>query len=100
MLVPVWNGGQVIDEDGKFTPSFSSYLQQTRQQMQQSISNDGFLIPSVSSTDLLTIQANPRSLPGTLLFNRDAANGGAPGSPNGQLYIKLLDGIFHPITNT
>ena len=73
--------------------------------MQQAISNEGYLIPSQSKNNMLLIQkgtwttgsvTNKIAIPGTILFNTDTANGG---SPNGQLWVLLKDGSFHPIMN-
>lgn len=99
MIVPVWQGGQVVKANGEFTDSYLNHQEQVRQQLQLGVSNNGFLIPSVTSAELATIQANPNSLPGTLLFNSQTINGGSSDAPNGQLFIKLGDGTFHPIAN-
>lgn len=86
------------DDSKKISQMLLNFLIQLTQNMQQSLSNEGFLIPSMSSSDMAIIQTN--ALPGTLIFVTDVVNGGASDAPNGQLFVRLNDGIFHPVTNT
>lgn len=96
------------DEEGElnWTREYRLFWQQLLQILQQSLSNEGVVIPSQDSANLTIIQnstlpdGSQAALPGTLLFNRSAVNGGSSSAPNGQLYILLADGTFHPITNT
>ena len=104
-----------IDKDGQFTPPWGNYFDQNTQQMQQSLSNEGFWIPSVSSAnDSVSPAATGGQLAqvaasfgqqggvnaGTIIFDPAEVNGGTSGSPNGQLKVILADGVFHAITNT
>jgi hypothetical protein len=114
IVIPVPNNPQVLDKDGKILPDWGNYFDQNTQQQQQSLSNEGFWIPSVSSDSnsvsppasggqLAQVQAsygqqNGVQL-GTIIFDPAEANGGSP-TPNGQLKVLLGDGTFHKITNT
>lgn len=90
--------GQVVDlKTGEWTPTYQQYMATLTQNMQVSISDDGFVIPSLSQSDMAIVQQN---MPvGTLVFNTSEINGGSAGAPNGQLYVKLADGIFHKVMN-
>ncbi len=106
---------KAVDKDGNFTPPWGNFFDQNTQQMQQSLSNEGFWMPSVSSqpgsstppdngTQLQTIansfgtQGGINS--GTVVFDPYEVNGGTTDAPNGQLKVMLADGSFHKITNT
>lgn len=106
---------KLVDENNDVTKPWANYFDQTTQQMQQSLSNEGFWIPSVSSA---SDSVNPPAAggqvaqleasfgqqnginAGTLIFDPAEVNGGSPTSPNGQLKVLLNDGTFHAITNT
>lgn len=98
----------IIDEDGAMTVPWGNFFDQNTQQMQQSIGNEGFWIPTVSSaSDSVNPPATGGQLAqvaasfgkqtgvnaGTIVF--DPAAGAA-----GQLKVILNDGVFHPITTT
>lgn len=104
MYVPTIPHEKAVDEDGTFTKPWDSYLEQQAQNMQLCLSNEGFVIPSVNASQLAIIQATYGQQTGvqlgTLVFNTSSINGGSSGAPNGQLYILLADGVFHPVTNT
>lgn len=85
---------------GRWTDQWKNYYEQQQLLMQASLSDEGFLIPPVSNSDMAILQSSPDILAGTLIFNTDAVNGGSGSAPNGQLYVKLQDGLFHPVTNT
>jgi hypothetical protein len=91
-------------EDGKLTgsltDSWANYFEQNQINMSTSLSDEGFQIPSVTGSQMATLQDSQNVPAGRLVFNQDAVNGGSSDAPNGQLYIKLRDGLFHPITNT
>lgn len=106
---------KLVDEKGEVTKPWGNYFDQTTQQMQQSLSNEGFWIPSVSSaSDSVSPPASGGQLAqlaasfgtqngvnaGTIIFDPAEVNGGSMGSPNGQLKVILADGVFHSITNT
>ncbi len=111
MVIPTYAEDRIIDEEGKPLPGFISFIQNLIQNMQLSLSDEGYLIPSVTDAQKLVIQnsfqttvVNPSSQtvstgvrPGTMVFDTETANGG---SPNGQLWVLLNDGVFHPVTNT
>ena len=104
-----------IDKDGNFTTPWGNFFDQNTQQIQQSLSNEGFWIPSVSSANnSVTPPASGGQLAqiaasfgtqggvnvGTIIFDPAEVNGGSSGAPNGQLKVILADGNFHAITNT
>lgn len=106
---------KLVDKDGNTTKPWDNYFDQSTQQMQQSLSNEGFWIPSVSSDpnsvsppttggQLAQLEASFGTQgginAGTLIFDPAEVNGGSPSSPNGQLKVILADGVFHKITNT
>lgn len=49
MIVPNYDGSQIADEDGYPTPNFTNILQTLLKNLTQSIGNEGYLIPSISS---------------------------------------------------
>ena len=49
MNVPTYSEGPIVDKDGNATVGFQQLLKQLLQVMQLSVSDDGYLIPSVSS---------------------------------------------------
>lgn len=114
MIVPTYQEGQIVDENGMPLPGFAIFLQNLIQNMQLSVSDEGYLIPNVTDAQKAVIQAsyqttvvNPDSQTvtigvqrGTMIFDTETSNGGAPGNPLGQLYVLLNDGTFHPVTNT
>ena len=87
-------------QTGRWSDQWKNYHEQNQANMQQCLSNEGFLIPSVSASDMAILESSTSILAGTLIFNTDAVNGGSGAAPNGQLYVKLQDGVFHPVTNT
>lgn len=106
---------KLVDKDGNTTPPWGNFFDQNTQQMQQSLSNEGFWIPSVSSaSDSVDPPTSGGQLAqvaasfgqqtgvqlGTIIFDPAEVNGGSGGSPNGQLKVILADGVFHAITNT
>lgn len=117
MIVPTYAQEQIVDKEGVPTSNFDLLLRQLLQGLQLSLSDDGYLVPSISSdpadNQLAVLQAsfqsdvvNPNSQtvtngvrPGTIIFDPYESNGGAPGSPNGQLKVLLKDGTFHAIVN-
>lgn len=50
IIVPV-PADKLTDKDGNMTSSWGNYFDQNTQQMQQSLNNEGFWIPSVSSAN-------------------------------------------------
>jgi len=98
MFVPTMLQQQLVDKDGLLTEAWRSLFEQLLQNMQQALSDEGIVTPSQDTANIAIIQ--PAAMNGTLIFNTSAVNGGSPSAPNGQLYIKLADGTFHPITNT
>lgn len=126
MIIPNYVQEQIVEKDGYPTTNFTSFLINLLQGMQVSISDEGYLIPSVSSADnsvtppftggqlaLLqdSFQTNvvnpdtqtvtPGVQVGTIVFDPNEVNGGSGGTPLlGQLKVLLNDGTFHKITNT
>ena len=112
MMIPNFIDVQVIDpKTGKFTAEWGTIFQQLFTQLQSNASDQGLVVGSQTQDDMIIIQnaIQPPGLPtdpitpifpqGTLLFNTSTINGGVL-APNGQLYVKLQDNVFHPITNT
>ena len=115
MIVPIVPTEPIADKEGVRTKPWDNYFQQLSQAMQQSVSDEGFWVPSVSSA---TSSVNPPTAggqlaqlaasfgqqggtnAGTIIFDPAEINGGSAPAPNGQLKVMLLDGAFHPITNT
>src|SRR3990167_4274095 len=105
VFVPNLVQDKFVDEQGYLTPEWRSLFDQLLQNMQQNLSNEGYVVPSQTASDIAIIQAgtNPDgsyiAQNGTLIFDTSAVNGGSIAVPNGQLYIRLNDNTFHPITN-
>lgn len=106
MNVPSLPQERMVDENGMLTKAWQNYFEQQQQNMQQCLSNEGFVPPSQTNANMIIIQngvdenGNQVALPATLIFDTSAVNGGSGPAPNGQLNILLQDGTFHPITNT
>lgn len=115
MFVPTNFRGKFIDENGMLTDSAQSLWQQLLQNMQQCLSDEGYVIPSVSSDPAsVTPSATGGQLQqvedsfgeqngaivGTVVFDPYEINGGSADARNGQLKVLLGDGTFHAITNT
>lgn len=113
MIVPNVPTDPLIDENRETTKPWRNYFEQSTQEMQQSLSNEGFWIPSVSSAaDSVTPPSSGGQLAqvaasfgtqgginaGTIIFDPAEPNGGSP-APNGQLKVILADGVFHGIVN-
>jgi hypothetical protein len=89
-----------VDKDtGEWTDTWANYFQQQQILMQQALSDEGFVVPSQDTANIAILQNSPKIPAGTLIFDSSAVNGGSSGAPNGQLFIKLQDGIFHAIPN-
>lgn len=84
----------------EWTSAYLNWFQALLQSLQKTISDEGFLIPSQNNENMAKLEASDSILPGTLIFNTQAVNGGTSDNPRGQLYVKLQDGLFHPVTNT
>lgn len=106
MIIPTMIQDKMVDEKGYLTNSWRSVIEQLLQNMQQCLSQMGTVIATQSNDNMLVIQnkKNPDDSyivqNGTLIFNSSIVNGGTTDAPNGQLYIRLADNTFHPITNT
>lgn len=105
MFVPIVPTEAITDENGERTKPWDNFFQQQAQNMQESLSDEGFAIPSVSSA------SNSVSPPATggQLAQLQASFGTQQGvqvgrlvfDPNtNQLKVILNDGTFHPITTT
>ena len=115
IIIPVPSNPTMTDKENNILPDWGNYFDQNTQQMQQSLSNEGFWIPSVSSaTDSVSPPTSGGQVAqleasfgqqsgvnvGTIIFDPAEVNGGSSPSPNGQLKVLLADGTFHAITNT
>lgn len=118
MNIPNYENTQFTDRAGNLTDPWSLIMQQLISALQTNLSDYGYIIPSVTSAPNSAIPPATGTLrnqvqasfglengvvAGTLIFDPYELNGGSvgpPRSPNGQLFIMLNDGVFHPITNT
>lgn len=119
MIVPNYSQEKIVDEEGLPTENFASFLRNMLQNMQLSLSDEGYWIPSVTSepnsagvgeTQLGVLAAsyqpagaavNTNSLTvtvgvqvGTIVFDPYELNGGSVGPPRvpkGQLKVFLVD---------
>jgi hypothetical protein len=87
-----------IDENGNWTTEWQQYWDTKSKNEQVSLSEEGFLVPTQTPANITALA--PVSPSGILLFDATVINGGSSSNPNGQLYIRLNDGTFHPVTNT
>ena len=119
MIVPTYSPEKIVNEDGTPTDGFGLLLRQLLQGLQLSISEDGYLCPSVSSVSPPTpsqltvlentfqsnfVNANTQTVitgvrPGTVIFDPYEVNGAVLPARNGQLKVLLNDGTFHAIVN-
>ncbi len=129
MIIPNYDGSQIVDEQGLPTAGFTNILQTLLKNMTQSVGNEGYLIPSISSevgsastpnvpTTLSQIQVleasfksattpvstdnqtiTVGSLAGTIVFDPYEQNGAVLPLRNGQLKVLLNDGTFHAVVN-
>lgn len=88
-----------IDEDREWSPAYWNFWQTLLQSLQKAISNEGFQIPGQPQNKIAELEASDSIPAGTLIFDTQAVNGGSTANPNGQLFIKLQDGVFHAIPN-
>lgn len=115
MIVVNVPNDKMVDEEGHTTQPWGNYFDQSTMQMQQSIGEEGFWIPSVSSASdsvdppttggqLAQVAASFGTQggvnAGTIIFDPAEVNGGSSDAPNGQLKVILADGVFHAITNS
>jgi len=98
----------ITDKEGSLTQPWRNYFDQSTQQMQQSLGQEGIWVPSVSPPtsggQLAQVAASFGTQgginAGTIVFDPAEVNGGSAGAPNGQLKVILADGLFHKITNS
>jgi len=108
----------------EISKSWKNFFEQQQSNMQKSLSDEGFWVPSISSASTsvtpnaaggqvaqleatffqpgsTTVRSANGLNPGTIIFDPNETNGGSGNFPLlGQLKVLLADGIFHPITNT
>jgi hypothetical protein len=97
--------GKITDEDGNVTPEYGNFFDQNTQQMQQSLSNEGFWIPSVSSASNSVMPPTSGGQLAQVAASFGQQNGANAGTivydPNtNQLKVLLSDGMFHAITTS
>lgn len=126
MNVPTYTQEQIVKEDRNPTDAFASFLRNLLQNMQLSISDEGYWIPSVTSqpgsnvgvpdnklavlqdsfqSPTAPVDSNTQTVstgvqPGTIIFDPWEVNGAVLPARNGQLKVLLNDGTFHNIVNT
>lgn len=89
---------QFVDKNGMLTNEAQTMLNTVFQAMQQDLSNQGFVIPAPSITDISELEGEMPA--GTFIFDESVENGGTPTEPLGQLKVMLADGTWHAVTNT
>lgn len=109
MIVPNVPTQPISDEDGNTTKAWDNFFEQTTQGMQQSLSNEGFWIPSVSSASNSVTPPTAGGQLAQVAASYGQQNGVNLGTlvydPNtNQLKVLLSDSpttaSFHPITTT
>jgi len=105
IVIPVPNNPQMVDKEGNSTSDWGNFFDQNIQQMQINLSDEGFVIPSVSSANN---SVNPPASGGQLA-QVQASYGQQTGAQLGtliydpntnQLKVLLSDGTFHAITTS
>lgn len=66
-MTPNYTEMQVVDKDGKFTPTWRGIMQQLLTQLQINLSDNGFRIPNKISDDIKELKTS--STTGTLLYD-------------------------------
>jgi len=56
MLIPVFYNAQFTDKNGNLTPEMQMFMDQLNQTMQDNLSNNGLVIPSITSANLALIE--------------------------------------------
>ena len=96
---------KIVDEKNVMAAPWGNYFEQNTQQMQQSLSNEGFWIPSVSSANNSVTPPFAGGQLAQIAASYGKQNGVNLGTlvydPNtNQLKVFLNDGAFHTITTT
>lgn len=78
MKIPTFSGLKIIDESGNCSSEFQQYNDQLNQQMQLMVSNDGYVIPGNTTTDI----------------NNFSRNDNANGKPNGTMWYDTTTNQF------
>jgi hypothetical protein len=74
MKIPTFTKQKFIDEEGNLMPSYQQLFDVVFQQMQLTLSDDGFVIPSQSTTNInhISNDSNDNSRPnGTIWYDND-----------------------------
>jgi hypothetical protein len=69
MLVPSFPVEKVIDDKGYLTPAWRTFFEQLLQNMNQSLSNEGIVIPPQTASNIALLT---QSMNGTIIYNSDA----------------------------
>lgn len=73
-FIPTFTRQQVVDKDGYFTSSMHQFFDVLTVQLQNNISNDGLVVPSLGTTAISNVTAptndNAKG-PGTLFYDHD-----------------------------
>lgn len=102
MIVPNYDGTQIVDEQGYPSPGFQNILQTLLKNMTQSVGNEGYLIPSVTSqpgSASLPPPAPPTTLSQLDVLQASFQSASTPVSVDGQtVTVGALAGtiIFDP----
>lgn len=78
MKIPTFSGAKIAEKDGSCHPEFQQYQDQLNQQMQLTISDDGFVVPSNTTANI----------------NHIADNNNPNGRPNGTMWYDSTTNQF------
>jgi len=76
MKIPTFMGGQVANDEGHYTADQQFYHDVLNQQLQENLSDDGFVIPSRTTADINAIAANSNENArpdGTIWYDSDTS---------------------------
>ena len=74
MKIPTFTRQVFIDKDGYLSPPFQQFFDVLIQQMQKNLSDDGVVIPSLTTQDINNVSSLSNDNPkpnGTLWYDRD-----------------------------
>lgn len=86
MNVPNYQNTQAVDKNGYFSSPWQMILNQLLTQMQNALSDEGFVVPSQSASEIAKLTNSPN---GTLIYD----------STNNLLKVKI-GGTFRTVTTS
>jgi hypothetical protein len=85
MNIPNYVEAQFVDEKGMLTPIWKNLLILLLQQLQNNVSNNGYVLPQLTTLQI----ANLTSLVGNLIYNSDT-----------QTFMVNIAGVYKTVTAT